>query len=109
RPIVVTTAPAVRSPVERAIEVVGTLHGWEEVTIGSKQTGRVLTIRHDVGDRVAPGEPLVELDPIDARLAVDEARSRLLGELVRLGISAEEAEEFTARYGISEEILANEE
>lgn len=109
KPVVVTTAGAVRRPVERAIEVVGTLHGWEEVTLGSKQTGRVVAVRRDVGDRVTPGEVLVELDPVDARLAVDEARSRLLGELVRLGISADQAEEFTSRYGVSEELLANEE
>jgi RND family efflux transporter MFP subunit len=109
RPVVVTSAEAVRRPVERAIDVVGTLHGWEEVTLGSKQTGRVVAVRHDVGDRVSPGEPLVELDPVDARLAVDEARSRLLGELIRLGISAEQAEQFTSRYGVSEEILKNEE
>ncbi|RUL87731.1 efflux RND transporter periplasmic adaptor subunit [Tautonia sociabilis] len=109
RPVVVTTAEAVVQPVERAIEVVGTLHGWEEVTIGSKQTGRVLIVRHDVGDRVSPGEPLVELDPVDAKLAVDEARSRLLAEIVRLGITAEQARQFTTRYGVSEEILSNEE
>ncbi|QDV33525.1 efflux RND transporter periplasmic adaptor subunit [Tautonia plasticadhaerens] len=109
KPVVVTTAEAVRRPVERAIEVVGTLHGWEEVTLGSKQTGRVVAVRHDVGDRVSPEEPLVDLDPVDARLAVDEARSRLLGELVRLGITADQAEEFTSRYGVSEELLANEE
>jgi multidrug efflux pump subunit AcrA (membrane-fusion protein) len=108
-PVVVTTAPAIRQPVERSIEVVGTLFGWEEVTLGSKQTGRVIAVKHDVGDRVSPGEALVELDPVDARFAVEEARSRLLGELVKLGISSEVADRFTSQYGISEAILENDE
>ncbi|MEW4571194.1 efflux RND transporter periplasmic adaptor subunit [Tautonia sp. JC769] len=108
-PVVVTTAPAVQRPIERSIEVVGTLFGWEEVTLGSKQTGRVIAVKHDVGDRVSPGESLVELDPVDARFAVEESRSRLLGELVKLGISSEVADRFTSQYGISEAILQNDE
>ncbi|WP_152049758.1 efflux RND transporter periplasmic adaptor subunit [Tautonia marina] len=108
-PVVVTTAPALRQPVERSIEVVGTLFGWEEVTLGSKQTGRVIAVKHDVGDRVNPGDSLVELDPVDARFAVEESRSRLLGELVKLGISSEVADRFTSQYGISEAILENDE
>ena len=34
---------------------------------------------HDMGDRVRPDEPLVELDPVDAKLVYDIAESRYLG------------------------------
>ena len=68
--------------------------GWEQVTVGSKRTGRVVKVHHDMGDRVQPGEPLVELDSVDAKLGVEQAESKYLGELVKLGITKRQAEEF---------------
>src|SRR4051812_47902627 len=85
RTVPVTVAPLEHRTVERTVEVVGTLRGWEQVTVGSKKTGRVLRVLHDMGDKVRPDEPLVELDPVDAKLAADQAQSRYLGELVKLG------------------------
>ena len=84
---------------------IGTLRGWEQVTLGSKRSGRVVKVYHDIGDRVQPGEPLVELDPVDARLGVQQAESKYLGELVKLGITKQQAEDFVKKYGISEELL----
>jgi membrane fusion protein (multidrug efflux system) len=105
REVPVTVAPLERRTVERTIDVVGTLRGWEQVTIGSKRTGRVLKVLHDMGDRVRPGEPLVELEQVDAKLAYDQAQSKYLGELVKLGISEEQAQRFIEQYGISEELI----
>ncbi len=101
----VTVAPLERRTVERTIDVVGTLRGWEQVTIGTKRTGRVSKILHDMGDHVRPGEPLVELDAVDAKLAYDQAQSRYLGELVKLGITEQQAQRFIDEYGISEELI----
>jgi len=101
----VTVAPLERRTVERTVEVIGTLRGWEQVTIGTKRTGRVVKVHHDMGDRVEPGEPLIELDPVDAKLAVEQAESKYLGEVVKLGINRRQAEEFVRKYGISEELL----
>ena len=101
----VTVAPLGHRAVERTVEVIGTLRGWEQVTLGSKRSGRVVKVHHDIGDRVQPGEPLVELDPIDARLGVQQAESKYLGELVKLGITERQAEEFVKHYGFSEELL----
>ena len=39
-----------------------TLKGWEEVTVGAKRFGRVARVRHDIGDRVKPGELLVQFE-----------------------------------------------
>ena len=105
RVIPVTVAPLERRTVERTIDVVGTLRGWEQVTIGSKRTGRVSKVLHDMGDHVRPGEPLVQLDAVDAKLAYDQAQSRYLGELVKLGISEQQAQRFIEQYGISEELI----
>src|SRR5262245_7314655 len=68
--VAVTVAPVVQRPVERTAEVVGTLKGWEDVNVGTKSDGRVRKVHHDMGDRVKPGALLVELDPVDADLAI---------------------------------------
>ncbi|WP_165075420.1 efflux RND transporter periplasmic adaptor subunit [Paludisphaera rhizosphaerae] len=105
QPVVVTVAPIEKRSVERTIEAVGSLRGWEQVTVGSKRSGRVLKVFHDMGDRVKPDEPLVQLDPVDAQLAYNAAESRYLAELVRLGITSQMADDFVRRYGISETLV----
>jgi membrane fusion protein, multidrug efflux system len=105
RIVPVTVAQLEHRAVERTVEVIGTLRGWEQVTLGSKRSGRVLKVYHDIGDRAMPGEPLIELDPVDARLGVQQAESRYLGELIKLGITKGQAEEFVKKYGISEQLL----
>jgi multidrug efflux pump subunit AcrA (membrane-fusion protein) len=105
RVIPVTVSNLEHRSVERTVEVIGTLRGWEQVTLGSKRSGRVVKVHHDIGDRVQPGDLLVELDPVDARLGVEQAESKYLGELVKLGITKQQAEDFVKRYGISEELL----
>lgn len=87
RPVPVTVAPVERRTVERTVDVVGTLKGWEEVTIGSKKMGRVVKVLHDMGDRVTPGEPLVLLDRVDADLAARQSEKKLQAELAKLGLT----------------------
>jgi RND family efflux transporter MFP subunit len=101
----VTVAPLEHRTVERTVDVVGSLRGWEQVTVGSKRTGRVARVLHDMGDRVRPGEPLVELETVDAKLACDQAQSRYLGELVKLGLTTKQADAYVSLHGISEELI----
>jgi membrane fusion protein, multidrug efflux system len=105
RVVPVTVKPLERRMVERTVEVIGTLRGWEQVTVGSKRAGRVVKVHHDIGDQIKPGDPLVELDSVDAKLGVEQAESKYLGELVKMGITKRQAEEFVHQYGISEELL----
>jgi len=86
RAIAVTVAPLEPRELERAVDVVGTLNGWENVSIGTKKEGRVLRVHHDMGDRIKPGELLVELDPIDADLAIRQSERQLQVELSKLGL-----------------------
>jgi len=84
--IAVTAEPVTIRKLKRTIDSVGTLYGFEEVVVSAKVEGRVLRIRHDVSDRIAPDELLVELDPTDHQLAVEQARSNLQVELAKLGL-----------------------
>lgn len=81
----VTTSTVVRRNVERAIDAVGNLHGYDELTLKTKVSGRVAKIYHDFADRVKPGELLLEIDPTDAELAVEQARRSLNSELAKWG------------------------
>ena len=86
-PVVVTTVVAEPRPVERRVRTVGTLHGFEEIDVSPLVDGRVRRILHDVGDRVAPGDALLEIDDADVRLALREAERALELELAALGLS----------------------
>jgi len=88
QPAVPVTVDRVRlRTIQRTVPVVGTFYGYEEVAISSKIDGRILKIYHDLGDVVRSGGILFELDPIDARLAVEEATESLKIDLARLGLS----------------------
>jgi len=105
RVVAVTVAPIEHRTVERTVDVVGSLRGWEQLSFGTKRTGRVVKILHDMGDHVKPGEPLLCLDPVDAQLAVKQAEAKYFAELVRLGITAEQADNFVKTYGVGEALL----
>ncbi|MDB5389214.1 MAG: efflux transporter periplasmic adaptor subunit [Planctomycetaceae bacterium] len=85
--VMVTVEPVVRRSVRRTVEAVGTLHGYEEVTISTKIEGTVRSIQHDVADRVSPNEVLLEIDPTNYELAVRQAEQSLQVELAKLGLT----------------------
>jgi len=95
--VAVSVAPVRVRAVHRAVGVVGSLYGRDEVALTPKVEGRVLRIHHDVGDVVKPGELLLEIDPTDYQLAVTEARRSLDLELARLGLKEPPAAEFDVR------------
>ena len=85
-PVPVTVASVQVRAVQRRVSVVGTLHGFERITITPKVEGRIQVMHFDVGDRIRPGETLADLDPTDYQLAVDEAQQALNHELSRLDL-----------------------
>lgn len=93
-PIAVTVAAATPRAIERRVRTVGTLHSYEEVEVAPLVDGHVRRILHDVGDTVAPGEPLIEIDDTDLRLAVQEMGRALELELAKLGLNAIPADNF---------------
>ena len=81
-------------PIQRRIPVVGTLTAWETISVSPKVNGRVFEVRHDVGDRITPGELLLAIDPTDLELAVAEARNALNTQLAKLGLTEPPDEKF---------------
>lgn len=85
-PVAVTVAPVTPRAVQRQVFTVGTLYGFEEVTVTPKIEGTVTKLLHDVGDTVYPGEALLEIEETYYRLAVSEAERALELELSRIGL-----------------------
>jgi RND family efflux transporter MFP subunit len=85
--VTVTVAPVQHRTVQRTVEAVGTLWGYEEVSLSAKVEGRVRRILHDVSDRVKPGEQLLEIDPTDYELSARQADKALAVELAKLGLT----------------------
>jgi len=72
--------------VERRVRTVGTLNGFEEIEISPLVDGNVRRVVCDVGDVVAPGDVLLEIDDTDFQLTVREHSRALELELSRLGL-----------------------
>ncbi len=86
-PVPVTVADPKLMPLRRTVPVVGTLYPHEDVTLAPKVGGKVLRVLKDVGDRIGPGEPLLELDATEFKLAVDQARPAFEAELRKLKLT----------------------
>ncbi|HYV38011.1 MAG TPA: efflux RND transporter periplasmic adaptor subunit [Gemmataceae bacterium] len=84
--VMVTVEPVKQQTIQRAIEALGTLHAFEDVTISTKVEGRVRHIHHDVADFLKPGELLLEIDSTDYELAVRQAELTIDVELAKLGL-----------------------
>jgi membrane fusion protein, multidrug efflux system len=75
----VVAVKAAREPITEQLRVVGTVLANETVNLQPEADGRVTAIHFDEGQRVEPGQLLVELDSTEtqARLAEAEANARL--------------------------------
>jgi RND family efflux transporter MFP subunit len=91
-PVAVTIAPVTSRPVLRSVPMVGTLQGFDQVTITPKVEGQVTAIYHEAGQIVGPGERLLQVDRTNYQKAVAEAENALAAELAKLAIALDEPE-----------------
>lgn len=85
--VAVTLGSVVHRPIERSIEVTGTLFGEEETTVSAKLSGRVIDVFKDIGDRAEQDSVLGQIDPKDYQLALEQERARASASLAELGLS----------------------
>jgi multidrug efflux pump subunit AcrA (membrane-fusion protein) len=86
-PIAVTVTPAIVAPVQRTVEITGTLFGDEEATVSAKVPGRIVSVLRDVGDRIAAAQPLAQIDQTDYELAVAQKQMAMQASLAKLGLA----------------------
>jgi multidrug efflux pump subunit AcrA (membrane-fusion protein) len=81
----VKTTAVRKMDVRRNVEAVGTLEAQEETVVSAEVEARVSRIVADMGDRVARGTALVELDAEKLRYRLDEQRAALEQARARYG------------------------
>ncbi|OGW60475.1 MAG: hypothetical protein A2V83_09215 [Nitrospirae bacterium RBG_16_64_22] len=89
----VKTAVIAGVDLPRTVEAVGTLQGWEEVTVSAEVPGVIEKVHVDLGDAVSEGQPLVQISTKELRAAFERAE----GAAVRAEAQAEEAARRRAR------------
>lgn len=85
-PVSVSVQRVKLQPVQRTVDVVGTLRGNEEAVISAKVPGRIAAIYKDVGDRVEANEVLAQIEKRDYELAVSQKSLAMLEALAKLGL-----------------------
>lgn len=73
-------------------EAIGTVEPVRVVEVKSKASGEILSLRVDIGDDVAPGQILAEVDPRDVRNRFDQAQADLDVAQARADIAAAQLE-----------------
>lgn len=89
-PIAVRTYPVEEEVIRRPVQAVGSLYGLEESTISAEVEGRVERVRADVGDRVAEGQVLVSLSPVELEYEVERQRAAVREVRARLGLGPDD-------------------
>ena len=68
----------------------GTVRAKEEAVLSAKASGQIKRVLVSVGDRVRAGAPLVEMDPVNARIGLDNAQAAERLAVANLGVADRE-------------------
>src|ERR1044071_6987298 len=82
--IAVRVAPVNQKQIRRNIESVGSLFPYEEVIVSSEVEGKVEQVLVDVGDRIAKGQAIVKVSPVELQLTLEQQRATLRQAHARL-------------------------
>lgn len=75
-----------------AVQLVGEIRAFDTVTISSEVAGKVDTVLAEVGDRVAAGAPLAEVDRETFKIYLQQAEANLAAANADLALAAKELE-----------------
>lgn len=75
--VAIKTAAVQQRSLPRVVELSGSLAAPEDSSIAAEVDGRVQHIAVDLGDRVAPGQVIVRIDPEEYRLRLQQSQASL--------------------------------
>src|SRR5215216_1209489 len=87
RTVTARVTPVNQKQIRRNIESVGSLFPYEEVTVSSEVEGKVEQVLVDVGDRIAKGQAIVKVSPVELQLTLEQQRATLRQARARLGLA----------------------
>lgn len=82
----VKVTPAAQKPLERTTVAFGSLAAFDQATVSVKVPGRLQSITVDLGSVVRRGQTIVQIDPQDYQLRVQQAEAALAQARTRLGL-----------------------
>jgi len=71
-------ATVASEPIERRIDITGTLAAWEEATVSIEVDGRLTEMRVDLGDQVKKGDVLCRITPVEYEWKKTQAEADLM-------------------------------
>jgi RND family efflux transporter MFP subunit len=86
-PIAVSSTAAVEQPIQRFLEVTGTLAAQEEAEVAAEVQGRVVATPVERGSRVAEGDPLIRIAAAEMEAQAAEADANAAQIVGRLGLA----------------------
>ena len=92
--VAVTVSPVTRIQGERSVPIIGTLYAKDEATVSAEVEGRVQKVWVELGDSIAAGAPLAEIDhdtyeAAARRSAATLARARAALSLAKVNLDRE--------------------
>lgn len=72
--------------VEKAVLATGSLQPFEVINVGSETDGQVLSVAVRLGDHVAPGQVLAQIDPAQLQNQLRNAQNRLQERRAQVGM-----------------------
>lgn len=83
----VTMVAVTSMPIERTVDISGTIDAYEQVTVGAKVPGRLASIAVDLASPVVKGQVIARLETTDYQLRVDQARAAVGQSRAVLGLT----------------------
>jgi RND family efflux transporter MFP subunit len=83
----VTLVAVTAAPVQRTVDVSGTLDAFEQVTVAAKVPGRIALLPIDLASKVAKGDLVARLEPTDYQLDAQQAAASVEASRAQLGLS----------------------
>lgn len=101
-PVPVTTARAEAATLTPTVFGIGTIEARRAYELGPTAPGRVLRVMVDEGDRVAAGQLLAEMDPVDAEVRIEAARAALARATQGVAAAAAQLAEAEGRHRLAQ-------
>jgi RND family efflux transporter MFP subunit len=89
-PIPLRTAAVETRLTDRTVDVTGSLHADDSVSVSSELNGRIEKIHFDFGQTVRQGDVLVELQRTELQIQLDRSRAALAQALARIGLNPDQ-------------------
>jgi macrolide-specific efflux system membrane fusion protein len=100
------TAPVVRGDIESVVMATGTLQAYQQVDVGAQVSGQLKSLKVGLGDHVAKGQLLAEVDPVLLKNALRSAKASMDSLAAQRRAAAANLSQADFAYGRQQKMIA---